>query len=131
MAALKKTVQKAKARVKGKVPAKEKGDVTAEFEAALEQWKTEHYVLRLYIAGNNLRSQIAVENVKKICEEYLKGRYDLEVIDIYQDHTKNPVDLVLAAPTLIKKLPLPLRRVIGDMTRKEKVLVGLDLVARQ
>jgi circadian clock protein KaiB len=105
-----------------------KGDVTAEFEAALEQRKSEHYVLRLYIAGNNLRSQMAVENVKKICEEYLKGRYELDVVDIYQDHSKNPVDLVLAAPTLVKKLPLPLRKVIGDMTRKEKVLIGLDLV---
>ena len=106
------------------------GDVTEEYERALERKKTEHYVLRLYIAGNNLRSQIAVENVKKICEDNLKGRYDLEIIDIYQDRTKNPVDLVLAAPTLIKKLPLPLRRVIGDMTVKEKVLVGLDLVLK-
>ncbi len=112
------------------VKKKDKGDVTAEYEKALEQQKSQKYVLRLYIAGNNLRSQMAVENVKKICEEYLKGRYDLEVIDIYQDHTKNPVDLVLAAPTLIKKLPLPLRRVIGDMTRKDKVLVGLDLEQR-
>jgi len=106
------------------------GDVTAEYEKALEKKKTEHYVLRLYIAGNNPRSQIAVGNVKKICEESLKGRYELEIIDIYQNRTKNPVDLVLAAPTLIKELPLPLRRVIGDMTRKEKVLVGLDLVPR-
>jgi len=65
-----------------------------------------------------------------ICEEYLKERYELEVIDIYQDRTKNLVDLVLAAPTLIKRLPLPLRRVIGDMSRKEKVLIGLDLVSR-
>ena len=106
-------------------------NVTAEFEVALEKRKTEHYVLRLYIAGNNFRSQNAVENVKKICEEYLKGRYELEVIDIYQDRSKNLVDLVLAAPTLIKKLPLPLRQIIGDMTRKEKLLVGLDLVPRQ
>ena len=110
----------------GKIP----GDVTAEFEQALKKRKTEHYVLRLYVAGNNLRSQIAIENVKKICEDYLIGRYELEVIDIYRDRTKNPVDLVLAAPTLVKKLPLPLRRVIGDMTRKDKVLVGLDLVPR-
>ncbi|MGD0079987.1 MAG: circadian clock KaiB family protein [Methanoregula sp.] len=109
---------------------KAKGDVTAEYETALVKRKTDHYMLRLYIAGNNRRSQIAVENVKKICEEYLKGRYELEVIDIYQDRTKNLVDLVLAAPTLIKKLPLPLRKVIGDMSRKEKVLVGLDLVPR-
>jgi circadian clock protein KaiB len=106
------------------------GDVTAEFETALEKQKTDLYVLRLYIAGNNPRSQAAIENVKKICEEYLKGRYELEVIDIYNDRTKNLVDLVLAAPTLIKKLPLPLRRVIGDMSRKEKVLIGLDLVSR-
>ena len=107
------------------------GDVTEEYEHALEQKKTDHYVLRLYIAGNNFRSRMAVENVKKICEEYLTGKYELEVVDIYQDQTKNPVDLVLAAPTLVKKLPLPLRKVIGDMTRKEKVLVGLDLVSRQ
>jgi circadian clock protein KaiB len=111
-----------------KTARRELGDVTADFEQALEKKKTEHYVLRLYIAGNNLRSQNAVENVKMICEEHLKGRYNLEVIDIYEDRTKNPVDLVLAAPTLIRKLPLPLRRVIGDMTRKNKVLIGLDLV---
>lgn len=117
--------------VKNEKSTKTRGDVTAEYERALKQKKADHYVLRLYIAGNNLMSQIAVENVKKICEENLSGRYDLEIIDIYQDRTKNPVDIVLAAPTLIKKLPLPLRKVIGDMTRKEKVLVGLDLVPRQ
>jgi len=105
-------------------------DVTAEYEQALQDRKRQKYLLRLYIAGNNLRSQLAVENVKKICEEYLKGRYELEVVDIYQDRTKNPVDLVLAAPTLVKKLPLPLRRIVGDMTRKDKVLVGLDLLPR-
>jgi circadian clock protein KaiB len=109
---------------------KAKGDVTAEFEAALLKRKTDHYVLRLYIAGNNPRSQAAIENVKKICEEYLKGRYELEVIDIYQDQAKNLIDLVLAAPTLVKKLPLPLRRVVGDMSRKEKVLVGLHLASQ-
>lgn len=103
-------------------------DSTEEFEQALLRRKTEHYVLRLYIAGNTARSQTAVENVKKICEENLKGRYDLEIIDIYQDRSKNPVDLVLAAPTLVRKLPLPLRRIIGDLTRKDRVLVGLDLL---
>jgi circadian clock protein KaiB len=111
--------------------AEEQSDATADFEHALEKKKTEQYVLRLYIAGNNFRSQTAVENVKKICEEYLQGRYELEVIDIYQDQSKNLVDLVLAAPTLIKKLPLPLRRLIGDMTRKEKVLIGLDIIPQQ
>jgi len=107
-----------------------KGDVTEEFERALEQKKNERYVLRLYIAGNNLRSRTAVENIKMICEENLGGRYELEIIDIYQDTSKNPVDLVIAAPTLIKQLPLPLRRVIGDMTKKEKVLIGLDLLPK-
>ena len=130
MAAAKRVSPKAKKPAKVKAPETPKGDVTAEFEEALEKQKTEHYVLRLYIAGNNLRSRIAVENVKTICEEYLKGRYELDVIDIYQDHSKNPVDIVLAAPTLVRKLPLPLRKVIGDMTRKEKVLVGLDLITR-
>jgi circadian clock protein KaiB len=115
-------------RPEKKAVKREQGDVTAEFEHALEKKKTEQYVLRLYIAGNNFRSQTAVENVKKICDEYLPGRYELEVIDIYTDQSKNVVDLVLAAPTLIKKLPLPLRRIIGDMTRIEKVLIGLDLV---
>ncbi|MCX6689229.1 MAG: circadian clock KaiB family protein [Methanoregula sp.] len=122
---------KAGIKQENKAAKRERGDVTADFEHALEMKKTEQYVLRLYVAGNNIRSQTAVENVKKICEEYLQGRYDLEVIDIYQDQSKNPVDLVLAAPTLIKKLPLPLRRIIGDMTRKERVLVGLDIVPRQ
>jgi len=106
-------------------------DVTEEFEAALREKGKEQYLLRLYIAGNNARSQAAVENVKKICEEHLQGRYELEIIDIYQDPARNPDDLILAAPTLIKKLPLPLRRIIGDMTMKEKVLVGLDLLPRK
>jgi len=114
-----------------KATKREQGNVTADFERALKKSKTEHYVLRLYIAGNNFRSQTAVENVKKICEEFLPGRYELEVIDIYKDQTKNVVDLVLAAPTLIKSLPLPLRRIIGDMTRKDKVLIGLDLISRK
>lgn len=110
--------------------AKPPEDVTEEFERSLAQRKAEHYVLRLYIAGNNTRSVTAVENIKKICEENLKGRYDLEVIDIYQDQSQNPVDLVLAAPTLIRKLPLPLRKIVGDMSRKDRVLVGLDLLPR-
>ena len=112
-------------------PRREKGDVTEEFEEALRKGKNEEFVLRLYIAGNNSRSLAAVENVKKICEEHLKGRYRLEIVDIYQNRTKNPDDLILAAPTLIKQLPLPLRRIIGDMTMKEKVLIGLDLLPRR
>ena len=112
-------------------PGRRKEDVTEEYEAALRAGQTEKYILRLYIAGNNARSLAAVENVKKICEEHLKGRYQLEIVDIYQNGTRNQDDLILAAPTLIRQLPLPLRRIIGDMTMKEKVLVGLDLLPRK
>lgn len=103
---------------------------TALFEEALAALGTEQFVLRLYVAGNSPRSQAAVENVRKICDEYLADRCELEIIDIYQDPAVVPEDLVLAAPTLIRRLPLPLRRVIGDMSAKEKVLIGLDLIPR-
>ena len=108
----------------------EEPDATAGFERALAALETEPFVLRLYVAGNSARSQTAIENVKKICDEYLTGRCELEIVDIYQDPTEIPDDLVIAAPTLIRRLPLPLRRVIGDMTRTERVLVGLDLIPR-
>jgi circadian clock protein KaiB len=87
-------------------------------------------VLRLYVAGNSIRSQHAIENVKRICDDYLRDRCELEVIDIYQAGDALSEDIVLAAPTLIRKLPLPLRRVIGDMNEQEKVLLALDLVPR-
>lgn len=105
-------------------------DISEECERVLTGKRSECYVLRLYIAGNTLRSQTAVENVRKICDEYLKGRYDLEIIDIYQERTKNPADLVLAAPTLIKELPPPLRRITGDMTNNKQILESLDLIQR-
>ena len=102
-------------------------DVTKKYEEALQKQDTRNYVLRLYIIGSSPRSQRAVENVKKICEEYLKGRYELEVIDIYQKKTLSKYEQIIAAPTLIKKLPLPLRRLIGDMSDKDRILLGLDL----
>ncbi|HPH34591.1 MAG TPA: circadian clock KaiB family protein [Methanoregulaceae archaeon] len=108
-----------------------KEDVTDEYERLLQEKNSTRYVLRLYIAGNSARSQVAVNNVRRICDEHLQGRFDLEVIDIYQDNTMVPDDLVLAAPTLVRQLPLPLRRIIGDMTNKDRVLVGLDLIPRQ
>jgi circadian clock protein KaiB len=85
------------------------------------------YVLRLYIAGVSPRSSHAVENIKKICEEYLEGRYELEVIDIYQHPELAKMEQVIAAPTLVKKLPPPLRKFIGDLSDREKILVGMDL----
>jgi circadian clock protein KaiB len=86
-----------------------------------------HYVLRLYVTGNTPRGMRAVVNIRKICEEHLDGRYDLEVIDISQHPTLAAGEQIIAAPTLIKKLPQPLRRFIGDMSQTERILLGLDL----
>ena len=94
---------------------------------AAQQASAQRYVLRLYVTGMTPRSTRAIGNVRKICEEYLHGRYDLEVVDIYQQPTLAKGEQILAAPTLIKKLPLPLRRVIGDMSSTQHVLLGLDL----
>jgi circadian clock protein KaiB len=96
--------------------------------AAAERARADRYVLRLYVAGMTPRSRRAIENVRTICEEHLEGRYDLEVIDVYQQPKLAKGEQILAAPTLIKKLPLPLRRVIGDMSNIDRVLLGLDLI---
>jgi circadian clock protein KaiB len=98
-----------------------------EFEEALRKPGNEKYVLRLYVAGMTPRSSRAVDNIKKICEKYLQGRYDLVVVDIYQQPILAQGEQIIAAPTLIKKLPLPLRKFIGDMADKDRILVGLDL----
>ena len=89
--------------------------------------KNKEYVLRLYIAGTTSKSLRAVANIKEICEGNLKNRYDLEVIDIYQQPVLMKGEQIIAAPTLVKKLPLPLRKFIGDMSDTERILVGLDL----
>lgn len=85
------------------------------------------YVLRLYVTGTTPRSLGAIANIKRICEEHLTGRYKLEVVDLYQQPQLAQGEQIIAAPTLIKQLPLPLRRIIGDMSSAERVLVGLDL----
>ena len=87
----------------------------------------ERYVLRLYVAGMTPKSSQAIINITRICKDHLKGRYDLRVIDIYQQPTLARGEQIIAAPTLIKKLPLPLRRFIGNMANREKIIVGLDL----
>lgn len=92
--------------------------------------KNKEYVLRLYVAGTTSRSVRAVANIKEICESSLKNRYDLEVIDIYQQPVLVKGEQIIAAPTLVKKLPLPLRKFIGDMSDTERILVGLDLRAK-
>jgi circadian clock protein KaiB len=85
------------------------------------------YVLRLYVSGSTLKSALAVENIKGICEQHLKNRYDLEVIDIYQQPNLARDEQIVAVPTLIKRLPPPLRRLVGDMSNLKRVLFGLDL----
>lgn len=107
---------------------KERKKSTVEkFDITVSALGKDRYILRLYITGTTSRSISAITNLKKICEEYLEGRYELEVIDLYQKPSLAKGDQIIAAPTLIKKLPLPFRRIIGDMSNKEKVLLGLDL----
>ena len=89
--------------------------------------KSKEYVLRLYVAGTTSKSLRAVANIKEICESNLRNRYDLEVIDIYQQPVLLKGEQIIAAPTLVKKLPLPLRKFIGDMSDTQRILVGLDL----
>jgi circadian clock protein KaiB len=102
------------------------GDTEA-FEQALSVSGTEHYLLRLYVAGDSLRSRHAIENIRRICDEFLHDRCEVEVIDIYTTRTVVPEDMIVAAPTLIRRLPLPLRQVIGDLSERERVLVALEL----
>jgi circadian clock protein KaiB len=100
---------------------------TEAFEAAVRDSGDQRYELRLYIAGLTPRSQEALRNVTRICEDRLAGRYTLQVIDIYQNPVLAAGEQIIAAPTLIRALPLPLRKLIGSMADEEKVLVGLDL----
>jgi len=85
------------------------------------------YILRLFVIGTTPRSTKAVTNIRKICEDHLNGRYELEVVDIAAHPESAKDEQIIAAPTLIKKLPLPLRRFIGDMSHEDRILVGLDI----
>lgn len=86
--------------------------------------------LRLYVAGQTPRSLTAFKNLKEICEEYLKGKYHIEVIDLMENPTLARGDQILAVPTLVRKLPQPIRKIIGDLSNTERVLVGLDIQPR-
>ncbi len=103
------------------------GKAAAALERAAKARRSERFVLRLYVAGINPRSSEAIRSITDICEQHLKDRYDLEVVDIYQQPTLARGEQIIAAPTLIKKLPEPLRRFIGNLADKERLLVGLDL----
>lgn len=106
---------------------------TKAFEEALKEkaLKRATYILRLYVTGSSNRSLRAVYNLKKLCEEYLPDDYDLEVIDIYKDPAAAREAQIIAAPTLVKKLPQPIRKFVGDMSNTQKILVGLDVYKRQ
>jgi circadian clock protein KaiB len=85
------------------------------------------YILKLYISGDSPRAKAAIENLERICEQDLAGRYALEIIDVLKHPEAAEMDKILATPTLVKQLPPPLRRVIGDLSDKDKVLLGLEV----
>jgi circadian clock protein KaiB len=103
---------------------------TKDIIAAAEKMKDAPYLLRLYVAGMTQRSAEAIRRVTEFCEKYLSDRYELEIVDIYQKPTLMKDEQIIAVPTLVKRLPAPLRRFIGDMHNEENLLFGMDLVTR-
>jgi circadian clock protein KaiB len=106
-------------------------DRSRSFEKRVKAHFAGRYQLRLYVTGATPRSLQAIESLRQLCEEHLKGRYELTVVDMYQQPELARKEQILAAPTLIKLLPPPLRRLIGDMTQTDRVLAGLDLQVRR
>lgn len=98
-----------------------------DFEKALASGDQSYYVLRLYVTGSTQRSIQAIRNIRAVCDAHLKGRFELEVIDIHQQPVLARGEQIVAAPTLVKKLPEPLRKLVGNLTNVERVLMGLDL----
>ncbi|MBC7877069.1 MAG: circadian clock protein KaiB [Anaerolineales bacterium] len=96
-----------------------------------KQAKSDSIILRLYVAGQTPRSILALANLKKICEEHLAGRYKIQVIDLLEDPKLARGDQILAIPTLVRELPVPVRKIIGDLSNTERVLIGLDLLPRK
>ncbi|HCE44195.1 MAG TPA: thiol-disulfide isomerase [Lentisphaeria bacterium] len=111
--------------------AKSKDNIKQQLEEELKKRKPEKYVLHLYVAGLSPMSQKAIANIKKLCDEHMKGQVELEIQDIYQNPIIAKDGQILAAPTLIKELPPPLRKFVGDMSNTEKLLVGLDLRTKE
>ena len=98
------------------------------FERAVAELPLERLVLKLYVSGMTPRSRRAIDNLQKLCAEHLAGRYDLEIIDIYQQPGLAKGEQIIAAPTLVKRLPLPLRRIIGDLSDPGRILMVLGVV---
>ena len=98
-----------------------------EQDPAVVDIASDHFHLRLYVAGHTGKSIAAVANLRRVCEEHLKGRYEIELIDLLQNPRLAAGDQILAIPTLIRRLPTPLKRIIGTLSNTEQILVGLDL----
>src|SRR5512138_3857656 len=109
------------------MPDQRSSDAQRRLEKAAALRDNQTYVLKLFVSGSTPRSLKAIENIRRICDEYLRGRYQLQVIDIYQQPQFAKSEQIIAAPTLIKKLPAPLRMFVGDLSDERKILVGLDL----
>ncbi len=121
----------APSRKKSRPAAERKRAPAGELEQPGQSSRQATYVLRLYVSGSTSKSALAVENIKRICEQHLKNRYDLEVIDIYQQPHLARDEQIVAVPTLIKRRPPPVRRLIGDLSDLKKALVALDLGLRE
>ena len=107
---------------------KKKLSMTRRFDSALKARRDDQdYVLQLFVTGMTSRSADAYASIKTICDQYLHGHYDLEVIDLYQHPALAREEQIIAAPTLVKKQPAPLRRLVGDLSQEDRVLSGLDL----
>lgn len=102
-------------------------NTTQVFEQKLKSLPKGKYVLRLYVTGVTTRSTRAIMNIREICEKYLKGSYQLEVVDIYQQPKLAKDEQIIAAPTLVKLFPLPLRKFVGDLSNTDRIVSGLDL----
>lgn len=99
--------------------------------AAAGAGRQQAYMLRLYVAGATPQSTRALLNIKEICEEHLQGRYELDVVDVFVQPAQARAEDIIAVPTLLKKLPAPLRRLVGDLSNRERVLVGLNIKPKQ
>jgi circadian clock protein KaiB len=110
---------------------KSENSIEKKLRRSIKKVKLKKYILHLYVAGLSPRSQKAIDNIKKICEKYLKGRYELVIQDIYQKPIIAMNNQILAIPTLVKELPLPLRKFVGDMSNLKKLLVGLDIQLKE
>ncbi len=110
-----------------------KVDLINMVKAKIEKLNPENevYNLRLYVAGQTEKSMVAFANLKKIGEEFLKGRYKIEIVDLMKNPQLAEGDQILAVPTLVRKLPPPIRKIIGDLSNTERVLVGLDIQKKQ